>query len=90
MFSILIQIRMDTIQFFTLFTHFYHKKKSTSHGREKSQLHKGQAEFWSQTATILFISHFCVVLLLSHSEMKTLCKTSERSKHFPVGMCVKR
>lgn len=43
-----------------------------------------------QTATILFISHFWELLLLSQSARYTLCRTSERSKHFPVGICVKR
>ena len=36
------------------------------------------------TATMLFISHFWVVLLLSHSAMKSLWRRSERSKHLPV------
>lgn len=37
---------------------------------------------------MLFISHFWVVLLESQPEMKTWCRTSDRSKHFPEGMWV--
>lgn len=36
------------------------------------------------TATMLFISHFWVVLLVSQSDTNTLWSRSERSRHFPI------
>lgn len=36
------------------------------------------------TATMLFISHFWVVLLVSQSDIKTLWSRSDLSRHFPV------